>query len=643
MGGEASVRGGVRVAAAAGRCTRTAALGNFLLLSWLLLLANAGCNLAHVRFQGPLATTWLLAVWLTYSFFYLVPVFAPVFLLDRLLRSVRRAGAPLFAAAWLGASAVQLLVFADGFVFRAFNFHFNGFVWNLVTTPGGIESMGASRGTEASFAGIALGWVAAEALLLRVALYTGRFDQLRRAVLPFPAAMATLLGVLPVVSLAERVTFGLADSASYGPVLTAANTFAFYTPMRMPELGKALGFATDREAGLDLKVDTVHVHYPLQPLVRAPGHRDLNVVWLVAESLRADMLDPEIMPATTAFAARAVDFRRHYSGGNGTRMGMFSMFYGLYGSYWFPFLNEARGPALIDVLLDANYQTAIYTSAVFSYPEFDKTIFRRIPSADLHEGDPNLLGWQNDRQNVTRLLADIDGRDPARPFFAFMFFESPHAQYYFPKESVIRRPYLENFNYAITDLEANIDLIKNRYVNACHHLDSQLARVFAHLEEKGLLDSTLVIVTGDHGEEFLEKGHWGHHGAFTDEEIRVPLVIRAPGQAPRRETRMSSHLDLVPTVLTQLGVTNPPGDYSLGDDLFGGERPERSIVADWDRLACVSPAGKAIVPVNYQALGRSIARGPDDALLEGDARDDFLASQRTELVSVMKGLARFSQ
>jgi membrane-anchored protein YejM (alkaline phosphatase superfamily) len=49
----------------------------------------------------------------------------------------------------------------------------------------------------------------------------------------------------------------------------------------------------------------------------------------VAESLRADALDPEIMPATTEFAARLLRFRAHYSGGNNTRMGMFAMFYGL--------------------------------------------------------------------------------------------------------------------------------------------------------------------------------------------------------------------------------------------------------------------------------------------------------------------------
>jgi membrane-anchored protein YejM (alkaline phosphatase superfamily) len=638
--------------AVAARRARAGVLWKFLLLSWLLMLANTGSYLLHVRFLSALATGWVIVVWLTYSFFYLLPVFAPLLLLNRVLSSawvarklpslVRASGA-LLGAALLGASLAQMVIFADAIVFRMFNFHFNGFVWNLVTTRGGIESMGASGSTQISFALIALGWLLAEAVLLRIAQRSQRFDRLRRSLLPRAAVVASLVVVLPLVSVAERVTYGLADSASYGPVLTAANTFPLYVPVRMPRLGKKLGFAVDRTRGLDLKVDTVHVHYPLQPIARAPGHRDWNVVWLVSESLRADMLDPEIMPATSAFAARAADFRSHYSGGNGTRMGMFSMFYGLYGSYWFSFLNETRGPALLDLLLDQGYQTYVYTSARFSYPEFDKTIFRRIASAQLHEGEDGIPGWENDRRNVTRMLADIDGRDAARPFFAFMFFESPHAQYYFPPESVIRRPYLENFNYATTDIAANIGLIKNRYINACHHLDSQFARVFENLQQRGLLDSTIVVITGDHGEQFMEKGHWGHHATFVDEEIRVPLVIWAPGVAPRRETRMSSHLDIVPTLMTLLGVTNPAADYSLGHDLFGAERPERCVIADWDRLACVSRAGKVILPVNYKTFGRSEALGPDDSELEGAAQAELLASQRSELVAVMKNLSRFSR
>ena len=627
-------------------------LWKFLLLSWLLLLANASSYLLGVRLLGAVASGWAVAVWWTYCLLYLLPVFAPLLLIGHALDSVavarrfprlaRHGHTALVGAAWLGASAVQLLVFADAFVFRLYGFHFNGFVWNLVTTPGGIDSMGASGGSEVSFAAIALGWLLAEAFLLRVAQRSLRFDGLFRRLVPSGAMVAAFAVCVPLLGVGERAVFAVSDLTSYRPVLTAANAFPFYMPVRVPALRETLGLAA-AEHSLRARVDTVNVHYPLQPIARAPGHRDWNIVWLVAESLRADMLDPAIMPATSAFAERAANFRSHYSGGNGTRMGMFSMFYGLYGSYWFSFLNEGRGPALLDVLLDGGYQTAIYTSARFTYPEFDKTIFRRIPRAELHEGDDHLAGWQNDRENVGRLLADIDGRDPSRPFFAFMFFESPHAQYYFPEESVIRRPYLESFNYATTDIAANIGLIKNRYINACHHLDSQFERVLTHLREKGLLDSTIVVITGDHGEEFMEKGHWGHHASFVDEQIRVPLVIWAPGQPARVEERMSSHLDIVPTLMTQLGVTNPPADYSLGSDLFGAERPENSVVADWDRLACVSRAGKAILPVNYNAFGANRSLGPDDVELQGAAEASFLASERPQLNAVMKNLARFSR
>jgi len=92
-----------------------------------------------------------------------------------------------------------------------------------------------------------------------------------------------------------------------------------------------------------------------------------------------------------------------------------------------------------------------------------------------------------------------------------------------------------------------------------------------------------------------------------------------------------------------LGVTNPPADYSLGYDLFGPQRPEQLVVADWDRLACVSHSGKVILPVNGKTFGHSDALGPDDLALEGAAQAELLTRQRGELVSVMKNLSRFSR
>jgi uncharacterized protein len=660
-------RAAERAAPRARACRRhSCELWRFLLLSWLLLMANASADLAQLRVLSGWTVAYAAAMFLTYPAMYLAPVAALLLVLDRALPSwsaapggalapgalarrplarraiVRGSEALLCVLAVALTAALQLLVFADAQVLRLYGYHLNGFVWNLLLTPGGIESLGAGSSTRLAVAGLAAVAVAAQAALLWTAFRSARLSAFCARVFGRRARAGIVAGLL-LLSAFERVTYGISDAAHYPPVLTAAATFPFYQPLRMHRVARALGFAAERGRAVKLHVDEVNLRYPLAPLHRAPGSRDWNIVWLVSESLRADMLDPEIMPETSAFAAQALDFRRHYSAGNGTRMGMFGLFYGLYGSYWFAFLDELRGPVLFDVLLDAGYDVEAFTSARFTFPEFDQTIFARFPSARLHEGDPALQGWENDRANVSRLLDSLDARPVSRPFFRFMFFESPHARYHFPPESVIRTPYLEDLNYATMDLPADIELIRNRSINACHHLDSQLGRVLDGLRERGLLDSTIVVVTGDHGEEFLEKGRWGHHSSFSEEQTRTPLVLSVPGLEPARIDTLSSHLDVVPTLLARLGITNPPGDFSLGRDLLAAGSPPRTdtVIADWDRLACVDGESKAIFPVNPSGFAACTVTTVDDAPV--DDPGPWLDSHRDVLARVMKDLARFGK
>src|SRR5262249_35396896 len=184
-----------------------------------------------------------------------------------------------------------------------------------------------------------------------------------------------------------------------------------------------------------------------------------------------------------------------------------------------------------------------------------------------------------------------------RPFMTFMFFDGPHANYYFPKEAVIATPYSEDLNYATMDLSKDIQLIKNRYINACHQLDTQWTRVLTYLEEHKLLDSTIVVLTGDHGEEFMEKGFWGHNSKFTEEQTRPPLVMWIPAQLPREVVRMTSHLDIPATILPLLGVKNPVQDYSLGHDLLSDEARDYTIVCDWNNVAFIGTDYKAVFPM----------------------------------------------
>jgi len=319
---------------------------------------------------------------------------------------------------------------------------------------------------------------------------------------------------------------------------------------------------------------------------------------------------------------------------------MFSMFYGLHGASWFQFLAENRAPVLLDVLRDGGWDIEAFTSARFSFPEFDETLFAGVPAARLHEGDPALAGWQNDRAQVGALLDSIEGLPPDQPFFRFQFFESPHARYAFPPECAIAQPYLPELDYATMDLERDIALIKARYVNACNHLDGQVARVLEGLRERGQLERTLVVLTGDHGEEFLEHGRWGHHSAFSDEQFRTPLVLWIPGQPGRVVDALSSHLDLVPTVLAQLGVATPAAAYCLGRDLLGPGQRRDVVVADWDRLALVGDTWRAVFPTGRAVGGMSLL---DAQLRPVDDDTAFWAAQRGRVSEMLEELGRFSR
>lgn len=493
------------------------------------------------------------------------------------------------AVAIVAATLVQLALYGDHLVWTLYGFHLNGFVWNILTTPGGIAALGASASTTRDLALLAGGALALHGGLW--ALAHGLAGRTRLA-----PRLAWMLPLFVVATLGERLSYAVSHFYGYSPLLENAQRVPFYQPLTMRRfLEGQVGLERPQRLEVGSAKLEGALRYPQAPLrIEAPV-RPFNVVWLVAESWRADTLNPEVMPATHAFAGRAQHFVSHFSGGNGTRIGMFSQFYGLPANLWFPVLDARAGSPLIEVLQRQNYQMHLFTSARFSYPEFDKTLFVKVPRAQMTEAGEG-PSWLRDRHNVDRLLEFVDRRDPARPFMTFLFFESPHANYDFPPESVIRPDYLKDFSYARMDLARDAEKIRNRYLNAVHHLDSQLARITRHLEEKGLLEDTLVVITGDHGEEFMEKGRWGHNSTFVDEQLRVPLVLWVPGRAAHRETLRTSHVDLLPTLLPLLGVGNPAHDYSIGTSLFQPSPNRLLLAGDWDRLAFLGEQYKLVLP-----------------------------------------------
>ncbi|MBW2163741.1 MAG: sulfatase-like hydrolase/transferase [Deltaproteobacteria bacterium] len=627
-------------------CLTSRLLNHYFFASYIVVLI---LSYGYVRtiLSGDLGRSlFLIAVYLSYGFIYLLPAIILTKFLHYL--SYRKTGntfslgrfspALEYGVAVASTSIVNILLLADLNIFRLFGFHINGFVLNLVTTPGGIESMGTGNSAIITFCFIAVTLIGIQAALLWV-LHRFLYSRLRQtARMPRRFYRYALILVL-LLGFSERIAYGISNIQGYRPVMIAANAFPLYMPFTFRGISKKLGFDVKHEARLSLDTDATRLVYPLESIQVVAPEQPLNIVWMVAESWRWDMLDPEIMPGTWAFSQKGFRFMHHYSGGNGTRMGLFTMFYGLYGPYWFSFLAEQRSPIIMDILQDQAYQLGMYTSAKFSYPEFDKTIFAKVPRESLHEHSED-QGWKSDRRNVTDLLQFIKNRDLSRPFMTFMFFESPHARYYFPEESVIREPYLQDLNYATMSLEDDIELIRNRYINSCHHLDSQFKRVLDFLEQEDLLKNTVVIITGDHGEEFMEKGRWGHNSEFHQEQIRVPLVLWVPGIGSGEIDRMTSHLDIPATLMPLIGVQNPAETYSLGHDLLGQETRDYTIISDWSSIGYVDLNYKAVFPLG-PGIPKDRITTKDDQRVEEPAI--FFRSHRDELRKILLELGRFKR
>jgi len=90
-------------------------------------------------------------------------------------------------------------------------------------------------------------------------------------------------------------------------------------------------------------------------------------------------------------------------------------------------------------------------------------------------------------------------------------------------------------------------------------VDQALEELIGKLRETGLLERSVLVITSDHGEEFLDHGRFGHGRALYEEMLRVLLLVRAPSLARPglRVARIVRVLDIMPTALELLGVPAP--------------------------------------------------------------------------------------
>ena len=131
------------------------------------------------------------------------------------------------------------------------------------------------------------------------------------------------------------------------------------------------------------------------------------------------------------------------------------------------------------------------------------------------------------------------------------------------------------------------DPMHNRYLNARAYIDAFLGKIYRGFEERGLIDNTVFVFIGDHGEGFGEHRRLQHDDVIYEEGLRVPMLLTGPGIAPQRIDGLRQQQDLLPTVLGLLGYHFRGGALS-GDDLFKSEGHEQLLFSCFHRNRCAA-------------------------------------------------------
>jgi arylsulfatase A-like enzyme len=162
---------------------------------------------------------------------------------------------------------------------------------------------------------------------------------------------------------------------------------------------------------------------------------------------------------------------------------------------------------------------------------------------------------------VNRIAEWIRNRSSA-PFFGMFWTMQTHFPYFVSEEP-------RDFGVRNSDL--------NRYLNALRETDRAVGQLLGALEQQQVLDSTLVVVVGDHGEAFGQHGHYVHGVDLYDEEVHVPLMlINRRLFHGETDSTLGGLIDVAPTILDLLGDPSPASWQ--GRSLFDRDRPGRAYL-----------------------------------------------------------------
>lgn len=563
-------------------------------IAWLAVLFSVvGAVIASRYLTGLASTQW-------WQYLYVIVAAAGVFFIGHVLLQVLlvlpvvRLNTKLGRTVAFGLTWILLIALVtDTFVYQQYRFHINWAMIDLALVGGNeVFTFSVAMMIRIVLLIIVLGIMAA-------VLVWGATKNRGKALWPCVVILTSYLCVnlVNAYSVAQNIK----------SITVLSDRVPIYYPIRANTFLSRFGLVVLQEEQINRPNVFTAFRYPLNNVVYGKGE-DLNVVIVAIDSLRSDVVTPEIMPNLTKIAKGVISFQDHYSSGNATRSGIFGLFYGLPPSYWQAALSSSTSPALMNGFIDAGYDIGVFSTATLKRPEFYSTVFSRVrPLRMGSEGSGGVI--DRDIESIKDFENWLSNRDVNQKFMSFIFLDSVHAVAVPESEQLPYKNYWEDINHL--ELGPDFDPVPyfNRYKNSAYGADILIGKILDILRDKKLLSNTVVVVTSDHGDEFNDSGlnYWGHNGNFSQAQIKIPLVMYWPGINAQVVKHRTTAYDVSATLLKRvLAAQNPLEDFGVGQDLFDSKPREVFFVGSYSEDAIVAGDEVLLIKMSGALEGHSL-------------------------------------
>lgn len=285
--------------------------------------------------------------------------------------------------------------------------------------------------------------------------------------------------------------------------------------------------------------------------------RKKNILIIHIESLRLDYNNETYMPYLHSLAPLStIISKQSFSSSNTTEQNIFSLLYGINSAGYNHFQEDSLGSMAFDVLKKAGYSTYGYSASSLKNWLKAGFIFKNF---DHYTEFISEHPYNDDSVMIEKIRQEYNSRDVSKPHLYYSFLVSTHHNYYYPPSFEKYKPVMDqntDFVMESNALEQKKQLVINRYKNSVGYVDYNLRKIIKIFEKEILAENLILVVTGDHGEEFWDKGLIGHSANnLYNCRITVPLVFHLPQVKPITYN-FTSNTEIMPTILDYLGVTD---------------------------------------------------------------------------------------